>query len=94
MDLYLLLCSFLNSADFTVILGESCTLLHDADLVLSNVSQTAALTTNPAATAASPSELSPELLAQVGATALAASPAAQLTNSPAADGLQAVSCTC
>jgi hypothetical protein len=71
MELYPLLHSFLNSVAFTVIiLGEICTLLHDTDLILSNISQTAALTANPAATAASPSELSPKLLAKVGAAAV------------------------
>jgi hypothetical protein len=71
MQLYSLLCSFLNSAAYAlIILGENCTLVHDADLILGNVSQTAALATNPAATAASPHEFSSELLAQVGAAAV------------------------
>ena len=66
-----------------------CTLLHDADLILSNISQIAALTNNPAATATSPHEFSPKLMAQVGAaafsrlTAPTASPAAEFTTSPA-----------
>jgi hypothetical protein len=49
-----------------ITLHENRTFIHNLDLILSNVSQTAALTTNPAATAASPNEL-----AQVGAGAVA-----------------------
>jgi hypothetical protein len=45
---------------------ENCTFVHNTDLILSNISQAA----NPAATAASPNELSPKLLAQVGAGAV------------------------
>jgi hypothetical protein len=62
-------------------------LLHNADLIFSNISQIAALADNPAATATSPHELSPKLMAQVGATAfccltaLTASPAAEFTTS-------------
>jgi hypothetical protein len=64
-------------------------LLHDADLILSNISQIAALTNNTAATATSPHELSPKLMAQVGAatfsqlTAPTASPAVEFTTSSA-----------
>jgi hypothetical protein len=66
-----LLGSISNSAALTVIaLHGNCTLLHDTDLILSNISQTAALTTNSAATAASPNELTPKLLAQVGTAAV------------------------
>jgi hypothetical protein len=65
-------------------------LLHDADLILSNISQTAALTNNPAAaTATSPHELSPNLMVQVGPaafsrlTAPTASPAVEFTTNSA-----------
>jgi hypothetical protein len=64
-------------------------LLHNTDLILSNISQIAALTNNPAATATSPYELSPKLMGWVGAaafshlTAPTASPAVEFTTNPA-----------
>jgi hypothetical protein len=59
-----------------------CTLLHNVDFVLCYVSQTAAFTTNPATTAASPHEIGPKLTAVVGAVGVSWS--AARTTSPAA----------